>query len=58
MLIVRWCKLLSGCFGMLIALLAYGGTAEAQGVLSFSGQVKSSLPQSTLVEPVAAVARA
>jgi hypothetical protein len=43
-----------------VALLVVGAPplAEAQGVLSFSGQIKSAYPQSTMIEPVATVSAA
>ena len=41
-----------------VGLMAFGTTrADAQSALSFTGQLRSAHPQSTIAEPIAAVAR-
>ena len=57
MFLISRLRCMRACLALLGALYALSGAAEGQGVLGFTGQIRSALPQSTVVEPVAAVSR-
>ena len=51
-------KLCLGLLAVCVAVIISPASSQAQGVLAFSGQLKSAYPQSTVVEIAAATSRA
>ena len=52
-----WVHVVGVVAAALLALVVFGSESEAQGVLSFSGQAKSALPQSRIAEDAASPSR-